>query len=198
MSLALERTNLGGYRAADQSHSFDYDRGLVQLPVAGRTAATRLIRLHGGMGTRTVKFKFIRQGKPPVIPEMRDTSGDTLLDAWISPVTPIPSATGVGMDWCVSGEYTYAQNTPRIAGTHAIPVGQLPYVDQALTTQAANMTPSQAAATYQTYYTINPAQAFQNFVAAVADAAEVKPDGDYEWPFFAIPTIFVSNHIIQD
>ncbi len=198
MTTRTESANLVGYRAADQTHAFDYQRGVVQLPVAARTPATRLIRLHGGMGQRIVSFRFVREGKPPIIPTMADTSGDTILAARVSPATPTPSSTGKGMDWVVTGEYVYAQNDPRIVGTHAIPVGQLPYTDQTLLAEAENAAPPSVVNAYAINVLVNPALAFQTFVQNLAGSTTVNALGDYSWPFFAIPIAFSSDHIIQD
>jgi hypothetical protein len=198
MATRTETRNLVGYRAADQTHDFQLNRGIIQVPVASRTAAMRLIRLHGGTGQRVVSFRFVRQGKPPVLPIMADTSGDTLLAARVSPATPTPSATGSGLDWSVEGEYIYAQNTPRVVGTNPIPVGQLPYSDPGLTAEAANATPPSLINSYVLNYSQSPSYAYNALIEGLAAATTINALGDYVWPFFAIPTVFSSSHIIQD
>lgn len=198
MPTRVEDILTGGYRASDQTHDFSYDRGLIQLPVASRVAGSRLIRLHGGCGKRVVRFRFVREGKPPIIPAMADTSGDTLLAASVAPATPMPSVTGRGLDWVVSGEYVYAQDTPRIVGNHALPVGQHPFLDRSLVSETQAAVPSSAINLYVNTVSEDPATAFQLLVETTAAATTINADGDYSWPLFALPTAFSSNHIIQD
>ena len=198
MATRIETTNAGGYRASDQTNDFQYDAGVIQLPVAARTAAHRLIRLHGGQGQRTATFRFVREGKPPIVPAMQDTSGDTFLGGSICPATPVPSATGRGLDWVVSGTYRFAQDAPRLVGTHAIPVGQNPYLDPSQAAEALAAVPSSVVSAYVASLANGPGTAYQNFIAAVAEATKINGEGDYSWPLLALPTVFSTDHILQD
>lgn len=115
------------YTKYEQEHEYHYDNGLIALPVAGTTAKHRIIKLHGGIGTRIVKWHAQRRGKPPVIPNMDDLDYDTFLGGTVTPTLPTPDPQGIGFFWVVSGEYSYVQTRPRIAGNNTFPTGQYPF-----------------------------------------------------------------------
>ncbi len=200
MPTRTENVGTGGYRAADQRNTFEYDTGVIAVPLAGREAAHRLIRLHGGIGHRTMRYRFVREGKPPIVPTFEDTSGDTFLGGSISPACPMPSATGTDYDWIVEGVHEYVQNAPRIVGEDAIPVGQHPFTDLGQAQKAldhARYAPSAIGA----YLSSSPAPnrtKFHHFIEAVAEATPVVVGGEYSWPLLGLPTIFTSSHITQD
>ncbi len=193
MAARLDARFPQGYTAADQTNDFEYDTGVVVLPVASREAAHCLIRLHGGLGFRRAKWRAARTGNPPIIPAMGDTTGDTFLGGTASPDLPTPSRSGSGYDWVARGEYLYVQDTPRIVGTNPLPVGQHPFlcVDQA-------MAAAETIGNELTEYLTQGSPDFQSVVTAAVAAVTVETDGSYSWPFLAYPTVFTSTHLIQD
>jgi len=188
----VNRLDIGGagaYQQSDQAHEYTYDPGIVPVPVAGRTAAHRLIRLHGGIGTRTINWTTARLNRPPYIPTMADTSGDTFIGGSVVPSLPTPSASKPGhYNWQVSGSYTYVQNTPRVVGTDALPVGQHPFPTPA----PAGYVPSAVAQLDMTTATLN------EIANALVGSVKVDPTGDFAWPFLMIPAQFTSDHILRD
>lgn len=185
----IETSGYKDYREYSQKNDFSHDLGLAVLPVAGRTAAHRVIRLHGGMATRTVKWRAQRDGRPPLIPAAIDSRADTLLHTVVRPSLPVMNGGG-GFDWAVEGEYTFVQNSPREAGTHTFPVGEYPFT----------VHPSFAAGTALIsgpageYYTgTDPFNTLMEYVAA---KLERSPNPDWTWPLLALPSIFSSDHLI--
>lgn len=176
-----EKAGYQDYAKVEQHHEYRFVPGVVQVPLAQRTAGHRLIRLHGGYGERIVTWESQRMGRPPTIPTAEDLSTDTLLGHTITPSLPRPNETAAGFDWRVSGTYTYAQNTARVPGTDAFPVGLFPFIlpvqdsaADALSSEAGQTSPSDFTAYYN----------------ALGDAIVDKTSGNYIWPFLALPTQF--------
>ncbi len=196
MANRVEGQHVAGYDRSEQDHSYEYDSGVVVLPIARRTTGHRIIRLHGGVGKRIVRWDSARRGNPPIVPTMADTSGDTFIHGSITPSLPAPSDDARGYDWRVRGEYVFVQNVPRISGTHAFPVGQHPFVcpDQAAQARA------NSAGAGQAYTDAVAAQEdpVQAAVQTVQGAVRINRDGSYTWAFLALPAIFASDHILQD
>lgn len=179
--MAAERGGIQDYDEYQQTHEYVHVGGVVQLPVASRTSAHRLIRLHGGYGKRIVKWTASRHGRPPQIP-LPSARGDTLLNTTIAPILPRPNDQAAGYDWRVSGVYEFAQDTVRVPGTDAFPVGSYPWTG---TVQG------QAAAILATETTESPSPS--NFNAYYSDLGVQIYDpvtGAYIWPFLALPPAF--------
>lgn len=183
--MGIEKAGFQDYEQYGQEHEFTHIGGVVQLPVASRTADHRLIRLHGGYGKRTVRWKAKRNGRPPVIPVASGLTDDTLLNATVMPMLPRPNENAGGFDWCVSGTYEYAQNAPRIVGTDAFPVGGFPFA-----------LPIQEAVAGQLGQTQSPSQNFSTYYNAVGASIVDPVTGAYIWPFLALPTAFTSEGLI--
>lgn len=170
-------------RGYEQDHRYDYDSGVVVMPVAQRTAKHRRIRLHGGLGMRVVEWKATSEGKPPVIPTPQNTSNDVILSSTIHAELPIPKPTAGVYQFTARGTYTYVQVEPRIAGTNALPTGIFPfpvdpmdtiafgYVGETLDSQSiTNMATMDAA------------------VAAIENAVLGDGSTPFSWPFTVFPT----------
>lgn len=178
--MAVEKSGFQDYDVYQQDHKFVSVGGTVQLPVASRTAATRLIRLHGGMGKRIVTFRADRHGRPPVIPKPIDLSADTLLSHSVTPMLPRPNEQAGGYDWSVTGEYEYAQNTLREPGTDNLPTGTYPFALPVQTLVAGVLNDSVS----------NPDP------ITVSNAVVDFTTGGYIWPFTDFPPIFFSGELL--
>lgn len=115
------------YKDYSQDHAYEHDTGLIVLPVGSREPKHRVIRLHGGVGIRRVKWSASRTGKPPIIPKAEDLAADTILSSSVSAALPTPLPQSGQYLFSLSGEYTYVQESPRVAGTNAFPTGVYPY-----------------------------------------------------------------------
>lgn len=184
--MATEQTGHQDYNEYNQWHEYTQVPGVMQVPVASRTSAHRLIRLHGGYGTRIVKWRASRFGRPPVIPAAAGTTDDTLLGTTVTPTLPSPNEQAGGFDWSVSGEYRYAQNEERVPGTDAFPVGQHPFV---------NPIQEQIATGLTTQISVSPSD-FNAFYTAVGTAVYDAATGAYLWPFLALAPAFSSEDLI--
>lgn len=183
--MAIEIAGAGDYDESTIRNQYVTVPGVIQCPIAQQTAGHRLIRLHGGYGTRVVKWTAERSGRPPVIPAAVNTSvdGDTLLGYSVMPTAYRPNNTAGGYDWHVSGEYTYAQETPRIPGQDALPAGAFPF---GLTLQdglaSAIVAPMNITGGQPDYVTIG--------------ADTFRSDGNYYWPFTTLAPVFSSESLI--
>lgn len=181
----------GSYRDYTQVHEYRNNRGLVVLPVCGCTAAHKVIRLHGGFGTRTVKWTASRGGKPPMIPAATDTYGDTLLSETVAPALPVPNSTADGYDWVVSGVYEYVQNSPRVAGVNAFPAGQHPYLVYPQAATAADMIPP-----IYTSPNYPPSGRADRQTEILAQELDPESPLTGSWPMPVFPAAYTSTHII--
>ncbi len=189
--------NVGGYQQSDQTHEYEYETGLVALPLAKREPGHKIIRVHGGFGMRRVKWSAQRSGNPPIIPAMADTSGDVFLGGVVAPQLPRPSTDNRGYDWKTSGEYVFVQSTPRVAGTSHFPVGSHPFYPAAQAAEAARLVGNSINSLIPPQDNDGGAY-FQSAVTILEDTIKIRPDGSYTWPVLALPTIFASTHILQD
>lgn len=186
-TLRLESSNFGDYKHIEQDNDFTYDSGVAVCPVATRTAAHKIIRLHGGIGFRITRWSASRDGRPPIIPAYGNAGSDRILSATVTPSLPVIDPTNSAYNWTVSGEYIYVQNSPRLAGYNTFPVGQYPFpVLPQMNMASAMLEP------YFAYYT--GADPMQNLVETAA--ADIKFKQQYTWPILALPSVFSSTHII--
>jgi hypothetical protein len=184
------------YKRQEQTTEYSHDPGLVALPVASRASAHRLIRLHGGIGKRRVKWRMDREGAPPYIPAARNLSdGDVLLSSTVTPSLPRPNPTVNGFDWSVEGEYVFVQARPRLAGRHTFPAGNHAFIVQPQAKFAAKKVESVLTGVYS-----DPNIAAEDKIDSVmnfaATYATIGPDGTIEWPFTILPAEASSTHII--
>ncbi len=194
-----DATATGDYKRSDHQHSFHYDSGVIAVPTAGREPGVRLIRLHGGFGERIYRWQVDREGKPPVIPSMTDTSGDTFLGGFAAPMTPTPSAVNQKTyDWSVSGEYRFVQNVPRVVGEAALPVGQHPFVAGGPSAYGSLIAPNLGAYYANAVAQNLPEGPFHTVAETLPSFVPVDNVGNFSWPFLAMPTAFASSHLIKD
>lgn len=189
-----EGAGSGSYGPLRSDQSYEYDSGIVALPLAGATPAHRLIRLHGGFGRRTVSWSASRAGKPPIVPSMANTQGDVFLGGSMETALPVPNPQVGGYNWSVSGVYTFVQTTPRKAGTDTFSAGAYPY-PMSPTDQLAQQctTPEAIAATIAA----TPASAKTNaFGLAVSPDKEEHRNDTYLWPFTLLPPVFTNDYLI--
>lgn len=183
----------GSYRGLHQWHKYTNVRGLIVLPVASTDSQHVVIRLHGGYGTRTVRWDHRRLGMPPMIPAAADTDGDTILSETVMPHLPQHNPQNHQYDWRVEGEYTYVQNSTRIAGQNAFPAGNHPY----LVLPQANAAQSVVAVLSETDLNTvpNPADYITETAIANLPTAD-NADGTMQWPLTMLPAALTSTHII--
>lgn len=98
-----------------QSTTFDYDPGVLMLPVAGETSKVVKVRIHGGYSTRRVAFNVVRENNPPIIPKPEDITNastgrnEVLVGCNLDIPLPSESPTKVGLTWQVRGEYVFVE-----------------------------------------------------------------------------------------
>lgn len=158
--------------------------GLLVLPVASESATTVTVRVHGGLGKRTVKFDIAKRGNPPVIPLPADTASDTLINSQVNVITPHPDDTTGGYNWAVQGTYEYiTTGTLRQFGVDQLPVTAYPYMNIRQDAMAT--------------------QAIQNYGSSVSMEQEMiqsgaVPQGDWIWPLTVYPSNMLMNpNLIQ-
>lgn len=180
-------------RDYQSEQTYKYDRGLVTMPVAGAVPGRKIIRLHGGYGTRIVEWTASRAGKPPVIPALADTGRDVVLGGDVTTVLPVPTGNGPGFLWRVSGRYEFAQYEPRVAGTHTIVAGSYPYgivPNDAVANAICG--PGRAAISGLDPDVDDLPDAFAKAQAESVNTADEK----YVWPFTYLPPVFTNDQIL--
>lgn len=182
----------GSHTEYKQDNDYTYDSGLVVMPVLGLTPKHRVIRLHSGVGMRTVTWRASRTGAPPIIPAAVDTDGDKLLGTVVTPVLPAPNEQAKGYNWLVTGEYTFVQTTPRIAGTNAFPTGNYPYIVSPQCDVGADLIGSQAASIIRN----NPGTDVTDQITELAVQRAPVSNGVVTWPFTVLPAAASSTHLI--
>lgn len=183
----------GEYETYESDNNYDYDTGMVVLPVAGRTPAFRNIRLHGGYGMRVVKFRAIRKGKPPVIPQMVDTSYDTFLKGEVIVSLPVQNPQSGAYTFEAHGKYVFVQTSPRIVGTNTLPTGGYPYPLPATDQMAAQLAQPVISNASSFLSSPNP----NDMAAQSLSSIVISPDGNYAWLFTMIPPIYSSETLIS-
>lgn len=187
-----DTTGLGSYGEYVGDSSYEYDPGILALPTAGATPGFALIRLHGGIGRRTVSWNAKRAGKPPIIPSMTDTPGDTFLGGTASLGLPNPNPQVGGYNWDVSGAYTYVQTVPRIVGQRTLSAGSFPFP----------IAPNDAIASALVEPALGPVAAAAEvdkadvFAKAVSPTAADRAADTYLWPFTLLPPAFTNDYLI--
>jgi hypothetical protein len=186
-----EAASYAGYHA---KNDYSHDLGVVVMPVASATPAHRLIRLHGGVGYRTVRWEARRVGAPPTIPAAGDTGGDTLLATHVVPHLPVPDTAG-GYDWIVGGEYTFVQNAPRVAGVNAFPAGEHPFqtVQSKIATNIVGSYGRSILSQAQGELTVAVVDRFTEYMTGQSYRGA---DGVPVWPLTVLPAAASSTHII--
>jgi hypothetical protein len=107
---------------------YSSDLGFLPMAVMGPAGTPpTVIRMHGGIASRNVKWAYKKRGTPPVIPAMQNTpSGDILLATDLA--FPVPAIAGDenSYDYVASGEYEYVQSVTRGANSN-FQTGRKPY-----------------------------------------------------------------------
>lgn len=184
-----ETSGYTDYTNYEQDSSYTYDTGLLALPVAGSESAVKVIRLHGGYGTRTLKYDMARKGRPPIVPTMIDTPNDTFLGGTITTELPTGGQTSLGYKWHVAGDYTFVQTTPRIVGLNTFPVGIYPgpMIPQDIGAQGQGG--SMAVPPFESQTLEN----YDNFWNGIAASTVDISTAGWTWPFLAFPPIFSTD-----
>lgn len=183
------RTNYNGY---SQDHKFEYDSGLMVLPTAGRTPGHKVIRLHGGVGMRRVKWESERDGRPPILPAAVDTIYDKLLSTDVTAAMPVPNPQSGAYTFSVHGEYLFVQKAPRMVGRDALPTAMFPFPVEPMDTVATALAkPVLQNAVDITANSTDPIGDLSNAVGVAVMTA----NGDSLWPFTFIPAIFSGTTI---
>ena len=128
------------YPGISQEHEYDYDTGLMYLPIASDTPERPArIRFHAGFGRRDVRWKAVRKNSPPVIPVAKidnDDDSDTArpFDRCESSRTtvhlPIPDPSNGTFTYAAEGVISYVQSGPdgpRVPGVDALPSAGFPF-----------------------------------------------------------------------
>jgi hypothetical protein len=101
---------------------YDYDPGLLPLPVANGGACTsqdtfRFIQVQAPTTRKVVEFSAIRQNAPPAIPNPNALDQNLVLLSYsISPVSPIISPSGRDRLYELHGRYVYGLRNPICPG----------------------------------------------------------------------------------
>lgn len=204
--MVTESQGIQDYDTYTQSHAYKTVPGVVQVPVAGYSPQHRLIRLHGGYGTRTVIWSAERYGRPPILPEAVTTNDDVLLGTVVAPDLPVPNHQAGGFNWSVSGEYTYAQVTPRVVGTDTFPVGSYPFALPGQTGNAKAIASTVAGAAGAILGGVLGAAGAEALMSGdvsdfntryeqIAKATYDPNTGLWSWPFLALPPTFSGEQI---
>lgn len=171
----------GEYDAYTQDHRYEHDTGIVALPVCGPTPKVRLIRLHGGAGIRRIKWRAVRQGTPPVVPTAQDTTADKLLHSTVTPSLPVADQGTGRYTFAVTGEYVYAQITPRVCGTNTLPTGAFPFRIDPMDSQAKELAGQ-----------VSQSGTFDQWADRIADGVYSAAPAGTPWPFTFIPPKFTA------
>lgn len=178
--------NVATYEEYTQDHEYTHDSGLVVLPVASRTPAHKVIRLHGGVGMRIVKWKAARAGKPPVVPRPVNTAGDTVLGSVVHAQLPAPQVQAGNYLFRMNGTYTYVQDVPRIVGENALPTGCHPYQVQPMDAMASGY----VLPVMSQFEPPETTTEFDTMIAAIDDAVRQGRGTEFSWPLTVIPASF--------
>lgn len=191
-------SNGGTYSGSTQDHIYDYDPGVVAMPLASRDPKMRVIRLHGGFQTRKINWSATRGGKPPLIPAAKDMWYDKLIGATVILGMPVADPQSNGYNWAASGSYLYVEAAPRVPGTHTLPTGYPGYTTGVQETTAAERYDSSAGAIQEGIQAIVDAGPDETPIAPIDVVARIvsgdNPDGaDQSWPFTFISPIFTTD-----
>lgn len=125
-------SQIANYRGATNESKYTRDEGLLVMPVMGPEGTPpTVIRMHGGVGFRKVRWDAEKLGAPPLIPAFTDTPNDTILSSDLYFSVPIVSGSQVQYMYEAHGEYTYVQNVTRTVGSD-FQTGAMPYQTQAM------------------------------------------------------------------
>jgi hypothetical protein len=128
-----DETQCFPYLRYEYQSSYDYDPGIMGLPLSGSTggspptATSLIIQVRRPRTVRTVTFSMIRQGARPVIPSpvspgVLDGS-EVLMGSSISPAVPVLQEDGNMYNYGLSGAYTYLQLDPDVPGEDPLRMG---------------------------------------------------------------------------
>lgn len=111
----------GGVAGFSMSTTYEWNEGLVQLPLAGEkndgSLPCAIIRLHSPIGVKVVAWS-IESVDAPKIPHPADVEpGSVFLRSSISGQVPVVDASGNHKCWRLSGTYYYALKTPHGVNT---------------------------------------------------------------------------------
>lgn len=189
----------GAYNRYQQDHSYSTDTGLLVLPLSSKKPDFKIIRLHGGIQTRTVDWVACRQGKPPIIPSAVDTEFDKYLGGTVTVGLPVPNKQQNGYNWTVSGSYLYVEAAPRVPGVNTLPTGNAPYATEPMDSTANAGYLANAAAITAGFQALADAPAAADPVAPIDVVGQAVSGGvdhlndQYIWPYTFFPPIFSTD-----
>jgi len=173
------------YKSEEETHSHEYDSGLLVMPVASRTPGHRVVRTHGGISLRRVKFHLLRSDRPPVIPQP-STQCDTLLTARVVPYRPLADGANGALVFRVAGEYLFVAEAPRVPGVNSLPTGASPYPLGPSDLAAQNLFAGAQAPDTITTVAGYDAVVSDLLAKAVANAGKL----GYSWPLTVYPAAY--------
>jgi len=123
-------SQIESYRKATNESKYSRDEGLLVLPVMGPAGTPpTVLRMHGGVGFRKVRWEAEKLGAPPLIPAFTSTSNDTIMFSDLYLSTPKVSGSQVQYLYEAHGEYTFVQNVTRGVDSN-FQTGNMPYQTQ--------------------------------------------------------------------
>jgi hypothetical protein len=166
-------SDYSGYR---QSTKFSYDPGIFILPIASVIPKTKVVRVHGGYGTRVVTFAASKKGAPPIIPAATDTDRDYLVGANVNVPLPSPSAGSATYDWAVSGQYTFVTRGAALVDSQYVGGARVPgkdFLPEAIISSGSHED-------------------------AAAQLKQQIPHNNYLWPFTVMPPQFANPLLLRE
>lgn len=176
-SKAYDLSEVSNYQDYYVDNIHDYDPGVFVLPVASEVSEAVVVRCHAGLSKRTIKYRAVKTGNPPVVPLPKATVGnDRLVSSVISAPTPLPNLANGNYDWAVTGTYMYiTAGEARVPGEVTYPGVGYPYS-----------------------IPIQDARAQQSGQSEDEIISEIKTnnlliDGGWVWPLVSFPTTLLMN-----
>lgn len=188
---AFDLRTAADYSAYRQESAFNYDPGVFILPIASTTPKVKVVRIHGGYGTRTVSFAATKRGAPPIIPAATDTDKDYLVGANVVVPLPSPSPGSATYDWAISGQYTFVTKGATQVGTEWVGGARVPGKDFLPAGQYPFPLPPQDAAAEA----IISSGSHED---AAANLRQQIPKNDYLWPFTVFPPQFANPLLLRE
>ncbi len=143
------------YQRSGMNSRYKRDEGLLVIPVMGPAGTPScLVRVHAPVGVRSTDFEYVKQGTPPLIPAMQDTtSGDIFLGAVVEFKAPVMDDQKILM-YAARGEYEFVQAAGGRGQGDTFPIDSHPFLTSvdALGELMPNMTSPQDLTTDGLWY----------------------------------------------
>lgn len=187
-----------------QEHSYEYEPGLIYLPVASSTTQRPArIRLHGGYGKRTIDWKSVRMNGPPVLPALRlDNDDDTdavrpsdrVAYSTTTVRLPIPNSDKGTLLFAASGRIVMVQshdNGPRVMGVDAFPTASYPF-------SLGNIDNKAEDALHGYQPDLSSTDRESQTVALFLQSSPYLQSRETPWPLTVYPPLFTLNTMFQE